>query len=86
MPPDAVLQSGKPFWIAGRRLILIAHMRVHDARTRFKRGMRAFNLLGNTDWYGRIVFLPRQAASDGDADDARCAHSSGARTKSWMTL
>ena len=73
--PGAVLaqaleQPPEPLRVGGRRLVVVAHVAVHDAGAGLEGRLRALDLLGDGDRHRGVVRLPRQAAGDGDADDA----------------
>ena len=59
MLPHARLNLGKEMRVGRRRFVWIAHVNMHQGRTRFERLVRRFDLLRNGHRYSAIVLLPR---------------------------
>jgi len=74
MFPDARLDQGEARRIGGRPAVVVADMNMNQRCTGLEGLVRTFDLLGNRDRDGGILFFGWLAAGDRNRDDAGCSH------------
>ena len=67
---DAVQHRGEALGRGGGRLVVVAHVQVHERGAGLVGGVGGFDLLGDGHRHGRVVLLARQGTGDRDGNDA----------------